>query len=260
MKLTERKACKNKVGIYKITNEISGLSYIGQASNIASRIYQHLHSSVSENMSDYNYPLHKAFRKYGSDNFSFEVLEECDRDLLNEREMYWITFYDTFKNGYNQTAGGYQSIRQIKLSESEVDQIRNRLMTTTDSMKDIAKDFGVKPEMIGAINNGKCWNNSEFSYPLRNSDAVRLKNVLNTGLGVYQLDKKTGEVINIFISATQAALHLGSEEHCAHIGKCLAGKRKTAYGYKWETRPITEAQFKELVNKAILPDEVKQLV
>ena len=163
---------------------------------------QHIKSSLNENAVDFNCLLHKAFRKYGSDNFSFEVLEECDRDLLNEREMYWITFYDTFKNGYNQTAGGYQSIRKIKLSESEVDQIRNRLMTTTDSIKDIAKDFGVKPEMIGAINKGKCWNSSEFRYPLRNSDAVRLKNVLNTGLGVHQLDKKTGEVINIFISAT----------------------------------------------------------
>jgi len=260
MKLTERKTCKNKVGIYKITNELSGLSYIGQASNIALRIYQHLHSSISETASDYDYPLHRAFRKYGSDNFSFEILEECDKATLNDREMYWIAFYDTFKNGYNQTAGGYQSIRQIKLTDSDVESIRFKLINTTESIKDIAKEFGVGPEMIGAINKGKCWNNSDFKYPLRNSDAIRIKNKLDTGVGVYQLDKKTGEVINVFVSASQAALYLGSYLHCAHIGKCLAGKRHTAYGYRWETRPITDEQFKELVNKAILPDDVKQLI
>lgn len=260
MKLTERKVCKNKVGIYKITNELSGMSYVGQASNIASRIYQHLHSSISETASDYDYPLHRAFRKYGSDNFSFEILEECDRSVLNDREMYWIAFYDTYKNGYNQTAGGYQSVRQIKLTEADVEKIRDRLSNTEDSFATIAEDFKVGADLIGRINNGRCWIDTALQYPLRDGQAMRIKNTLNTGFGVYQLDKKTGKVINVFVSAGQAALHLGSYQYCAHIGKCLAGKRHTAYGYRWETRPITNEQFKELVQKAQLPNEVKQLV
>lgn len=55
---------------------------------------------------EYNKTLSKAFRKYGLDNFTFEILEECDIDLLDEREIYYITLYDTYFNGYNETTGG----------------------------------------------------------------------------------------------------------------------------------------------------------
>jgi hypothetical protein len=45
-------------------------------------------------------------RKYGINNFSFEILELCPRIKLNERERYWVKFYDSYYNGYNQTEGG----------------------------------------------------------------------------------------------------------------------------------------------------------
>jgi group I intron endonuclease len=260
MLLSERKNCKNKMGIYKITNTITGTSYVGQATNIALRIYQHLHSAISDKASDYDYPLHKAIRKYGADNFVFEILEECDNCMLNERERYWVAFYDTFKSGYNQTAGGYQSIRQIKLTESDVEQIRDRLLNTDDSFANIAQDFNVCSDMVGRINKGICWNNLAFNYPLRNNRAVQIKKRLDTGLGVYQLDKKTGEVLNIFVSASQAALYLGSQNYSINIGRCLSGKRKVAYGYQWEARPVTQDQFKELIQRANVSEAIKQLV
>lgn len=260
MKLTERNKCKNKCGIYIITNRISGSSYIGQATNIALRIYQHLHSAISEKASDYDYPLHRAFRKIGTDNFTFDILEECSADLLNEREQYWIAFYDTYKNGYNQTAGGYQSIRHIKLTKTDVEQIRNRLLNTEDSYALIASDYGICTDMVACINKGRCWNDSTIKYPLRNTRAIKIKNQLDTGYGIYQIDKKTSEVLNIFVSASQAALYLGGYEYCPHIVKCLAGKRKSAYGFYWETRPITEEQFKILLQQSKLSAEVKQLV
>lgn len=260
MLLSERRKCKNKIGIYKVTNTITNTSYIGQATNISLRLYQHMHSAISEKASDYDYPLHRAIRKYGVDNFTFEILEECDNCLLNEREMYWIAFYDTFKSGYNQTAGGYQSIRQIKLTESDVECIRELLLNTDESAKNIAKKFGICSGMVGSINNGKCWNNPNLSYPLRNNSAVQTKNLLNTGFGIYQLDKKTNDVINIFLSASQAALSLGNQNYSINIGRCLAGKRKSACGYRWEVRPITQDQFKELIQCAKVSDAVKQLV
>lgn len=260
MLLSERKSCSKKSGIYKITNIISNTSYIGQATNIASRIYQHLRSSISDKTSDYEYPLHRAIRKYGVDNFTLEILEECPQDQLNDREMFWIAFYDTFKNGYNQTAGGYQSIRVIKLQESDVRQIQARLQNTDEPLAKIAADFDICIDLVSKINTGRCWQNSTFNYPIRDSRAVQLKNLLNTGTGVYQLDKKTDEVLNIFISVSQAAIYLGDYAFNAHISKCLAGKRKTAYGYKWEIRPITNEQFKELITKSALPNNVKQYV
>jgi group I intron endonuclease len=260
VKLSEYYKCKNKSGIYIITNTITNTSYVGQAINISRRLRQHLRSSISVKASDYDYPLHQSIRKHGVDNFTFDILEECLPELFNEREMYWVAFYDTHKNGYNQTAGGYQSIRQIKLNASDINQIIDRLMNTDDSYVQIAKDFNICTDMVKRINLGDCWNNSALKYPLRNGDAIRLKNILNTGTGVYQLDKKTGEVLNIFVSASQASIFLGNSDYCAHIGKCLAGKRASAYGYRWETRPITEAQFKVLVKKAKIADCVKQLV
>lgn len=156
MLLSDRKLCKNKSGIYKITNKLTNISYIGQATNISLRIYQHIHASFSENAKDYNYPLHKAIRKYGIDNFTLEILEECSEQLLNSRERYWVAFYDTYKNGYNQTAGGYQSIRQIKLTKMAVDQIRHRLLNTTDSYNKIAEDFNICSNMVTRINTGVC--------------------------------------------------------------------------------------------------------
>lgn len=45
-------------------------------------------------------------RKYGIDNFYIEMIEQCDDNLLNEREIYWINKLDTYKNGYNSTTGG----------------------------------------------------------------------------------------------------------------------------------------------------------
>lgn len=85
------------IGIYKITNLINR-----QSVDIEKRWL----SAFNVNNSSYNYPISCAFRKYGIDNFQFEVLEECLRNQLNEREKYWIAQYDTFYNGYNQTLGG----------------------------------------------------------------------------------------------------------------------------------------------------------
>lgn len=47
-----------------------------------------------------------AIKKYGSENFHAEEIEECDNSLLNEREKYWINFYNSYSDGYNMTKGG----------------------------------------------------------------------------------------------------------------------------------------------------------
>ena len=91
------------IGIYKITNKINNQSYIGQSVDIEKRKKEHL-----RNISDYNLnnSIYQALRKYGQENFSFEVLEECNKEELNDKEVYWISFYDSYNNGYNMTPGG----------------------------------------------------------------------------------------------------------------------------------------------------------
>lgn len=154
MKLAEYKDLKF-TGIYLIKNTITKNCYVGQAKNIASRIHQHLGSAFSASKKDYNTPLHAAFRKYGIDNFVLEVLQKCEYTELNELEQYWVSVYDCFKNGYNQTAGGKQSIRHIKLTEEDVIKIRKLLLEARLSYTQIANQFNVCKDLVYKINIGR---------------------------------------------------------------------------------------------------------
>lgn len=93
-------------GIYKITNNINNKIYIGCSKNIEHRWLAHKSESILEHNQQYNYSIHKAFRKYGLDNFSFEIIEELPENQLFEREKYWIKYYNSFNDGYNETMGG----------------------------------------------------------------------------------------------------------------------------------------------------------
>lgn len=103
---------KEKIsGIYKITNLVNGKMYIGQSIDIYKRWREHKAISLNKESQAYNYPIYCAFRKYGFENFKFEVIEECSTDKLDEKEIYYIEKYNTFtlwknSNGYNQTIGG----------------------------------------------------------------------------------------------------------------------------------------------------------
>lgn len=69
------------IGIYKITNKINSLSYIGQSKQLERRINSHMRSYEDSEIDD-------AIKKYGVNNFTFEVLEECSIESLNDREIY----------------------------------------------------------------------------------------------------------------------------------------------------------------------------
>lgn len=95
------------IGVYKIINTINGKVYIGQAQDIERRWNYHKYSALKGESN----VLYKAMRKYGIDNFSFEVIEECSIEELNEKEIYYIEQYNSYihaenSNGYNMTLGG----------------------------------------------------------------------------------------------------------------------------------------------------------
>lgn len=73
-------------GIYKITNKINGHSYIGQSLNIEQRWTEH--KKCINNTESWDRSLYKAIRKYGLDNFSWEIIEECSEENLDNRETY----------------------------------------------------------------------------------------------------------------------------------------------------------------------------
>lgn len=121
-------------GIYIITNKINNKYYIGKSINIEDRWKYHIQNKDSQR--EYDKPLYKAFRKYGIENFTFEILEEVINDSeLNEREKYWIEYYDCYgsNKGYNATQGGDGGItcenpreKYGKITTEEVIYLRKR--------------------------------------------------------------------------------------------------------------------------------------
>lgn len=94
--------------IYCYTNLVNNKKYIGQTINPKQRFNQHKSSAFNENDNEYNSPLHRAFRKYGYENFKYDILiENEDIEVLNELEIYFIKKYNSqIPNGYNIEPGG----------------------------------------------------------------------------------------------------------------------------------------------------------
>lgn len=118
------------IGIYKITCNETGKCYIGQSINIENRWKQHLYESF--NRQD-DTKFHNAIRKYGKENFELEVLEECElnQEILDERERYWIEYYDSYEKGYNSTRGGQQG-SCWRYNPEEIQKLWNDGLTTEE--------------------------------------------------------------------------------------------------------------------------------
>ena len=95
---------KTICGIYKITNLNSEQCYIGQSVDISKRWKDHCKCGLGIEASATN-KLYNNMQKNGVWNFSFELLEECSRNLLNEKERFWIEMYQSDKFGLNTTKG-----------------------------------------------------------------------------------------------------------------------------------------------------------
>ena len=126
--------------IYCYTNRINGKKYVGQTINPEQRYNAHKSNYQNPNNTEYNSLIHKAFRKYGFDNFTYEILVKDidDISVLNELEIYYIKKFNCqTPNGYNVEDGGKNCTKpktlehrkkeiwgQAKLTELEVIELR----------------------------------------------------------------------------------------------------------------------------------------
>lgn len=94
------------IGIYMYKNKLNNHCYIGQSINIQTRKWDHQSDYKNEKSSSYNCQFYQALRKYGIENFEFFILEECLKEDLDKKEIFYINKFDSFKNGYNATLGG----------------------------------------------------------------------------------------------------------------------------------------------------------
>lgn len=99
-----------KIGIYIIRNIINKKVYIGQSVNMIDRFTGHLH--YLRKNKHWNNGLQSLYNKYGEEVFNFSILEECAKDKLDNKEKWYIEYYNSYKNGYNNTEGGKPSIAE----------------------------------------------------------------------------------------------------------------------------------------------------
>lgn len=101
--------------IYCYTNLINSKKYIGQTINPRQRFNQHKSSAFNPKDDEYEAPLHRAFRKYGFENFKYEVLAEAETiEELNKLEIYYISYYNTRELGYNIEPGEKNCSKPMK--------------------------------------------------------------------------------------------------------------------------------------------------
>ncbi len=133
--------------IYVIRNTVNSKVYVGQTRKTLSNRFSN-HVSAAKHGKDY--VIGKAMRKYGIDKFYIELIEECDNCMANEREIYWIAYYNSTNNkyGYNMSSGGNRQDDQARpLDESSILQ----QFSDGKSAVKIAKDEHVEVTRITAI-------------------------------------------------------------------------------------------------------------
>jgi len=234
-------------GIYYIKNIITNKYYIGQAVCIGNRWKEHLKTISKKSSHSYNYPLYKAIRKYGIENFEFKVLENCSIELLNIREAYWISYYNSYIDGYNQTLGGDSAAKIVKLSEQDLADIIVLLQTTDISFRQLAKQFNCTAAQIRAINTGESRFIENIIYPIRkklfNNNLINSKHYSGTCICQYL---KNGDLIEKFLGYSEIEVKLKIKDAQSHISPCTTGKRKTAYGYIWKREKISKEEFEKI--------------
>ena len=128
------------IGIYKIENLNNGKIYIGQSNDIARRFYEHMTKGTSSRI-----PVDEVIQKEGASSFSYEIIEECSIEDLNEREKFWIKFFKANIYGYNKNEGGLTDLigshnPNSKLTENDIIKIRQAYNNHL-KQKDVYEDY-----------------------------------------------------------------------------------------------------------------------
>lgn len=91
---------KKRSGIYKITNIENKMCYVGQSVDIAERWRQHIKRGLGAETPTKN-KLYPAMASFGIENFTFEIIEECEKSQLNDKEDYWQNYFEAKEFGYS---------------------------------------------------------------------------------------------------------------------------------------------------------------
>lgn len=251
------------IGIYKITNIQTNKAYIGQAINLNRRWTDHKARAYYQDSGEYNSPLHQSIRKYGLENFTFEILEECTTDIIDEREIYWIKELNTLSpNGYNILIGGQLSrveptycpiCGKVKTRDANIcldcykksqrpdkpDKLELARLVKQYGFEGVGRKYGVSGKSISkwCITYGLPSTKSELINWYNKEMGIIIPTIQPFKRPVEQINLITGEIIQEFESAAAAARFLNKSKG-SHITEVCKGTLKQAYGYKWRYKEI----------------------
>lgn len=191
-----------KTGIYCLYyEEESSKKYIGQSIDINRRYTTHCNNL--RNVNHHNYKLQELFNKYNT--YPKEIiLEICVAEELNNKEVYWIDFHDTFYNGLNLTKGGIGNEIAIagehfnaKYEEDVYYNILVKLANTNLTNKEIGSIIGVHKRVVDSIS---CFSNHKYlldKYPelcnkMLSHRGNKIRQIKSPNGVIYEVPKGTG--------------------------------------------------------------------
>lgn len=236
------------IGIYKFTNKITNESYIGQSINLESRYKTHKKQHNNKNHPSYNTKFYIALRKYGFDNFTYEILEQNNnltREKLNDLEKYYIKKYDTYRNGYNMNQGGNYTSGPKELSEKQVEKIKKAIFNSDILLTTLAEEYKVSVSTISMINSGTIWKhigNYKF-YPLRVQDRVKISQGSNNGRAKVS-DEIVMKIRNDYVKMSLSDICL----KYAYLDLSFSEMKKIVYGVRFTHLPIYKKRQKQWIS------------
>ena len=151
------------IGIYKITNLTNEKAYIGQSIHIERRWQEHCRPS-SRSL------IGRAIQKYGKEHFTFQVLEECAEEQLDELEERYISEYDSVvPKGYNIETASSGKTSFVFYDQDVFADILKDIISSDLMFITIAEKYDLSPRTISRINQGDVHHDVNKTYPLRDT-------------------------------------------------------------------------------------------
>lgn len=185
--------------IYLITNDVNLKVYVGQTIQTLNKRFNG-HCCYSKSDRSINMYIKRAIHKYGRDKFHIQLIEECPVNILDEREKYWINFYDSYNTGYNLTLGGQDSnYFNINKLENIIDikKFEQYILEFKPLVSEVANHFGISKcsvyNLIKRINNPNLILNSynpRKGKTIEDIDKEELINLYKEGWSILDLVKK----------------------------------------------------------------------
>ena len=222
--------------IYLIQNKINGKRYYGQTiRTVEERWYEHKKNSAYND----SCVIHKAFRKYGLENFDFSIVEKHEKTLLNElidilnnREKYYINAYNTCSHGgYNMTIGGdsgpIESYTKIPIDVYTLDGV---LIDECDSGRDACDKYNVSPSQVSSVSLGNVGFAGDYVFRKHGEsfDMFEINRIEKYKKPVYQFDRY-GNLISIYSSHQDVR----NKYNGLIISSIIDNPNRTALGFWW---------------------------